>query len=294
MGIRIITDSTSDISQQDAARLGVLVLPLTVRFGESEYEDGVTIDAATFYEKLTAETELPKTSQVTPFSYQRAFEEALQAGDQVLCITASSGISGCYQSACLAAGEVKRKMENPDDFDSRIVVIDSKQATASEYILVQYAAMLREQGLDFPALAEEMKQSVRKVRLIALLDTLEYLRKGGRISGTAAAFGSLLSIKPFVTFENGVVETIGKMRGSKNTHSHLVQMLENYGGVDFTKPFVVGYAGKNDDFLRQQLEANADIFENHADSVPTMQVGPTIGTYTGPGTIVFGFFSKEN
>ena len=292
MGIKIITDSTSDISQQDAEQLGVLVLPLTVRFGETEYEDGVTIDTDTFYEKLTNESELPKTSQVTPFAYQRAFEESLKAGDQVLCITASSDISGCYQSACLAAEEVKRKMGSQDDFDRQIAVIDSRQATASEYILVQYAVMLREQGTDFCALAEEMRNAVKKVRLIALLDTLEYLRKGGRISGTAATFGNLLSIKPFVTFENGAVETIGKMRGSKNIHSHLVQLLECYGGIDFTKPFVVGYSGKEDDFLQQQLEANAEIFEDHADSVPTIRLGPTIGTYTGPGTIVFGFFTK--
>ena len=293
MGIKIIADSLSDIRQQEAKALDILILPLTVRFGESEYTDGITLDPQTFYEKLTSEKELPKTSQIAPFTYQQAFEEALQAGDQVLCITGSSGVSGCFQSARLAAEEVRRKAGDPEDFREQLVIIDSKQATASEYVLVQYAVSLRNEGMEFLPLVETVKAAAKKVRLIALLDTLEYLKKGGRISGTAAAVGSLLAIKPLVTFENGVVEIIGKARGYKNAHAHLLQMLSHYGGIDFSKPFVAGFAGTDDSLLRQHVADSPDIFGEDYGSVPVTRVGPTIGTYTGPGTVVFGFFTDE-
>lgn len=147
MEVRIITDSASDITQEQAAKWNICVLPLTIRFGDEEFSDGVTIDNDMFYNRLIETDIIPKTSQVTPFAYEQAFREAIDTGDEVVCITISSKLSGCWQSACIAADEIK---------SSRIHIIDTMTVCVAEMILVERAVQLRNKCFDAGKIASEL------------------------------------------------------------------------------------------------------------------------------------------
>ena len=198
MGVKIIVDSTADLIPQVRSR--VEVVPLTIRFGQEEYVDGVTIDSKTFYEKLIESDVLPTTSQASPFAFAEVFEKAVADGSQVVCITVSSKLSGTYQSACIAA----------EEFDGKVFVVDSQTIALGSAILTEYALSLADQGMDAQTIAWKLMRKREKVRLLAMLDTLEYLKKGGRISPAVALAGGLLNIKPVVCIENGEIRMMGK------------------------------------------------------------------------------------
>ena len=179
--ITIITDSASDISQNN--NKGVTVLPMTITFGEENYEDGVSLTPDSFYMKLIESSALPKTSQVSPYAFGQAYENALKSADYVIVITLSSKLSGTYQSACIAA----------DDYDGRVFVIDSENVTVGEQILIDYALSLIDKGIEVNTIVSQLNTIKKRIRLVALLDTLEYLKKGGRISSGAAFLGNVLS-----------------------------------------------------------------------------------------------------
>ena len=184
MAVRIATDSASDISQERAKELGITVLPLTVRFGEEEFLDGITLTGHDFYKKLIETDEIPKTSQVTPFEYSRLFKEAVEAGDEVILFSVSSGVSGSFQSANIAASE----------FEEGVYVIDTRQVCISEFIIVQRAVEMRDAGMGAEEIVEAITEELNKVHVIAVFDTLEYLKLGGRLS-SAAESGRLKSRK---------------------------------------------------------------------------------------------------
>ena len=207
MSIRIITDSASDISQEKAREWKISILPLTVRFGEEEYLDGVTLSPHVFYEKLVETDEIPKTSQIPPYIYRETFEKAVSEGNQVLCFCLSSGVSGSFRSACMAA----------QDYSGQVFVIDTQQFCVSQYIIVERAVQLREAGESAEKIAEIILREQKDAHVIAVFDTLEYLKLGGRISSAAAVFGNILRVKPVLTIEAGVVKLIGKARGSRNS-----------------------------------------------------------------------------
>lgn len=284
MGIRIITDSASDISQKRAAEWGITVLPLTVRFHEDEYQDGVTLTPHEFYQKLVETDEIPKTSQITPFVYEQEFKKAVEAGDEAVCFCLSSGVSGSYESACVAARQ----------FGDKVAVIDSRQFCVSEYIIVQRAVQLRDEGKSFSQLVEQIREELKDAHVIAVFDTLEYLKLGGRISAAAAAIGGVLSIKPVLTIEDGQVKILGKARGSRNSGNMLSQFVEKTGGIDFSRPVCLGYAGFDDTVLRKYVEDSAWLYEGHEDALQVAEVGATIGTYSGPGAIAVAFFAAKN
>ncbi len=282
MAVRIITDSASDISQAKAKEWGIEVLPLKVRFGEEEFLDGVTLSPQDFYKKLVETDEIPKTSQITPYDYAQAFKEAEDAGDDLICFTLSSGVSGSYQSACMAA----------EDFSDRIHVIDTKQFCISQLIIVQWAAQLRDQGLSAKEIVDRVSEDLKKAHVIAAFDTLEYLKLGGRISSAAAFAGNILMIKPVLTIEEGVVKILGKARGSKNKHNMLMEFVKKTGGIDFSKPVCLGYTGFTDEVLKKYVEDSKELYEGNEDSLQYAEVGATIGTYAGPGAIALAFFEK--
>ena len=223
MKTRIIVDSTTDLVQEYKER--VSVVPLTVNFGEEEYIDGVTIDYKTFYEKLIESDVLPTTSQANPDTFMKEFEKVKEAGESAVVITLSSKLSGTYQSAMIAA----------DDFEN-IYVVDGGSATIGNSILVEYAIKLLDEGMSAKEIAEKLEEAKGKIVIVALLDTLEYLKKGGRISKTVAFAGTVLNIKPVVSVIDGEIGMLGKARGSKMGNNLLVQEIEKAGGVDFTKP----------------------------------------------------------
>ena len=279
MKTRIIVDSTSDLMPEARAR--VSVVPLTVHFGDEEFIDGVTIDHKTFYEKLVETDVHPTTSQATPASFMAEYEKAAQAGESAVVITLSSKLSGTYQSAVIAAGDYEN-----------IYVVDSGSVAIGGGILVELALRLLDQGLEAPEIAAQLEAEKEKVRIVALLGTLEYLKKGGRISKTVAFAGAVLNIKPVVSVTDGEIQMLGKARGSKMGNNLLVQEIEKAGGVDFSKPVLLGYTGLSDAVLLKYIEDSRQLWEAGLDQVRYTSIGSVIGTHAGPGAIAVAFFKN--
>ncbi|MBR1669152.1 MAG: DegV family protein [Butyrivibrio sp.] len=282
MAVRILTDSASDISQERAKEWGIKVLPLKVRFGEEEYLDGVTLKGQEFYHKLVETDVVPKTSQISPYEYEEEFKAAQEAGDDLIYFCLSSGVSGSYQSACIAA----------QDYEENVQVVDTKQFCISEYIIVQRAVQMRDEGMGAKELVEKISEEMKKAHVISVFDTLEYLKLGGRLSSAAAFAGNLLMIKPVITIENGEVKVIGKARGSRNSHNMLMEFVNKTGGIDFTRPICLAYSGFNDDVLKKYVEDSKVLYEGNEDKLQYATVGATIGTYSGPGAIALAYFEK--
>ena len=279
--ITIITDSASDISQNN--NKGVTVLPMTITFGEENYEDGVSLTPDNFYMKLIESSALPKTSQVSPYAFGQAYENSLKSADYVIVITLSSKLSGTYQSACIAA----------DDYDGRVFVIDSENVTVGEQILVDYALSLIDKGIEVNTIVSQLNTMKKRIRLVALLDTLEYLKKGGRISSGAAFLGNVLSIKPVIAIVDGEVSFLGKARGSKQGNNFLIQQVDTYGGIDYSLPVLLGYTGCSTVLMDKYIKDSSSLWEGRIPVPDIIQVGATIGTHIGPGGIAAAFFSKE-
>lgn len=280
MAIRIIADSGCDITQEEARELGIEILPIKTIFGETEYRDGIDLTHEEFFEKLIESDIFPTTSQISPFEYEQKYEEIKKDGDQAIVITLSSKLSGCFQSANIAA----------EDYEGIVFPVDSLSVTAGERILIEYAVRLREQGLQIQEIIEKLEEKKYKIRLIALLDTLEYLKKGGRISAAAAMAGALLSIKPVVAIENGEVTVLGKARGSKAGNNMLREMVNKEGIIDFSMPFALVYSGLSDELLQKYKKDNRDLFEDAVGDIQGYSLGCAIGTHIGPGAIGTAFF----
>ena len=281
MPVKIIVDSTADLVAQSAAR--VTIVPLTIRFGDREFVDGVTIDSRKFYEMLVESDELPTTSQANPGVFAEAFEAAVAEGYDVVCITCSGKLSGTNQSAVIAASE----------YPGKVFVVDSKTIALGSAILTEYALELLDRGLPAEEIAWKLLQKRDKVRLIAMLDTLEYLKKGGRISKTVAFAGGLLNIKPVVCLRRGEIIMLGKARGSKQGNNLLVSEIERSGGVDFSRPILLGYTGLTDIYLRKYIEDSSRLWQGKTQQLATAIIGSVIGTHVGPGAIAAAFYRKE-
>lgn len=280
--VRIITDSASDLDIEVADNMGVTVVPMQISFGEEVYKDRYEISVEDFYKKLIETDEVPKTSQVNPFAFEEVFDEVEKNGDSAVVITMSSKLSGTYQSAIMASD---------GDYDN-VYVVDSLNAAIGEQCLILYAVRLRDKGYNAKEIAKELERVKDKVQLIALLDTLEYLKKGGRISSTAAFAGNLLSIKPVITVEDGLVKILGKARGSKNGNNMLKEFVRTCGGVDFDMPLLLGYTGLEKTMLDKYVQDSKELWEEGTSNFTVVRIGSTIGTHVGPGAIAVGFFPK--
>lgn len=283
MAIQIVIDSASDFDRQEAQQQGLCFLPLTIEWEGKVYRDQVDISSREFYEKLVETDALPTTAQLSPNDYSEAFARLTANGDTVVVIALSSKLSGTCQSAVIAA----------QDYPGQVLVVDSENVTMGEQLLIRYALRLREQGLDAPALVEELERAKRRIRVIAAVDTLEYLKRGGRVSSVTAFAGTLLGIKPVVAVINGEVEVIGKARGSKKANNMLTELIEQHGGVDFSMPYVLGFTGMSDALLQKYIADSAHLWQEHTDSLPVTAIGSVIGTHVGPGAVGVAFFSKE-
>ena len=279
MRTRIIVDSTADLMPEILNR--VHVVPLTVHFGEEELVDGVTIDKKTFYERLVESDVLPSTSQATPEAFMREFEKTKQSGEQAVVITVASKLSGTYQSAVLAAREYEH-----------IHIVDSSTVAIGSSILVELACKLLDEGMNAKEIAQNLEEEKKKIVIVALVDTLEYLKKGGRISKTVAMVGGVLNIKPVLSIIDGEINMLGKARGSKMGNNLLIQEIEKAGGVDFAKPVLLGYAGLSDTLLLKYIEDSKHIWEGNLDEVRYTVVGSVVGTHVGPGAVAVAFFKK--
>ncbi|MBQ7923973.1 MAG: DegV family protein [Clostridia bacterium] len=282
MATKIIIDSASDINIEEAEKLGVKLVSMEIRFGDEEYLDGVTLNATQFYEKLVESDELPKTSQVNPFSFEEAYEEVVEAGDEAVVITISSKLSGTYTSAQTAA----------EKYVGKVFVVDSMNACIGERLLCQYALRLAANGMGAEQMAAELERVKGKINVMAVLGTLEYLKKGGRISSAVAFAGELLSLKPVVAVVDGEVKLVGKAMGSKKGNNLLTRLVQEKGGIDFDMPYGVVYSGLSDAFMKKYVADSAALWENHTDEVPSYLIGSTIGTHIGPGAVGVAFFQK--
>ncbi len=279
MKTRIIVDSTADLVPETEQR--VHVVPLTVHFGQEEYIDGVTIDHKTFYEKLVESDVLPTTSQATPDAFIKEYEKAKKAGEEAVVITLASKFSGTYQSATIAA----------EDYEN-IYIVDSSSAAMGSGILVELAFRLLDEGKSAKEIAAILEEEKKKIVVVALVDTLEYLKKGGRISKAVAFAGGVLNIKPVLSVIDGEINMLGKARGSKMGNNLLVQEIDKAGGIDFSKPVLLGYSGISNSLLLKYIEDSRQIWEDNLDEVRYTTVGSVIGTHAGPGAVVVAFFKK--
>lgn len=279
MKTRIIIDSTIDMIP--ALKSQLPVVPLTVHFGDEEYIDGVTITHKEFYEKLVESDVLPSTSQATPANFSKEFEKVSAAGEGAVVLTLSAKLSGTYQSATIAAADYEN-----------IYVVDTGSVAIGSGILAELAMQLAESGMEPKELAERLEQEKKNIRLIAMVDTLEYLKKGGRVSKTVAFAGGILNIKPVLSVVDGEIIMLGKARGSKQGNNLLVTEIEKAGGVDFNKPVMLGYTGLSDALLQKYIEDSKELWSHNKTALNTTVIGSVIGTHAGPGAIAAAFFKK--
>lgn len=280
MSVRIVVDSACDLTKMQAEELGLDYISLKTIFGEEEYLDGTTLSHEEFYEKLIECGTIPTTSQIPPYEFERKFREIKEAGDIAVVITLSSLLSGTYQSAVIAL----------EGYEDCIYLVDSLNVSIGEQNLVKYAVRLRNQGMNAPEIAEELNKVKHNICVLAVFDTLEYLKQGGRISKSAAWAGTMLSIKPVISVVKGEVIVLGKARGSKNGNNLLMENVRVSGGIDFSMPYCLGYSGLDDSLLQKYIKDSAALWEGKTDKLPISTIGSTIGTHAGPGAIAVSFF----
>ena len=280
MGVRIILDSTANFSKDLKEKF--TIVPLTVNFGEESYADGVEIDNDTFYRKLVTSDVMPTTSQPTPAAFAQVFENIVNEGDEAVVITISSKLSGTYQSATIAA----------EDFGGKVFVVDGYTVAIGTGALGEYALKLAESGKSAAEIAQTLEKEKENIRVYAVVDTLEYLKKGGRVSATAAFAGGLLNFKPVIAIADGVVKSITKGRGNKQANSLMNAEVEKSGEIDFSRPFVIGYTGEDDALMQAYIADYADMWGGDASAIKTAQLGSVVGTHAGPGAVAVGYFVK--
>lgn len=280
MAVKLIIDAGSDLTVAQAKELDVTLIPMSVRFGSEEYLSGVDITNEEFYNRLATERELPTTSQPTPFAFEEVYQQVVDSGDEAVVLCVSSALSGTYQSACIAA----------DGLEDRIFVVDTRAVSVAEKILLDYAISLRNRGANAQAIAAELEKKKEDVCVFGAVETLEYLIKGGRLSKTAGAVGSVLGIRPVLHLVDGALEVAGKARGAKAAIAMTHQFISDIG-IDFTMPCGLGYTGNDPKVLTPFLEARNDSWSGQ--DIPVYNVGSTVGTHTGPGLFLVAFFKKS-
>lgn len=282
MSVKIICDSACDMTQAEASEKDVIILPLKTLIDGKEYRDGIDIDGAEFYRLLSTSKNLPTTSQIAPAEFMNAYNEAGKE-NEIVVISMSGKLSGTAQSAKIAAM----------DFDGQVYCVDSFNITAGERVLLEYALRLRDEGKSGKEIAEEIERVKDKVCIVARVDTLEYLQKGGRLGKFAAVAGTVLNVKPVLGNDNGEIKVLGKARGVKQSNNLLTETIQKKGGIDFSMPVMLAYSGLDRSLLDAYIECSRNIWEGNIDKLPTCIMGSTIGTHAGPGAVAVAFFVNK-
>ena len=284
MVTKILVDSASDIDLEEAKEYGVELIPMEISFGNETYEDGVTLYHDEFFEKLIETDVIPKTSRISAYRFEEKFAGMTEEDEEteIVCITLSSELSGTYDEAKRAAA----------NFGGKVYVVDSFTASLGERILLEYAVLLLKQGLSAREIVERLEEKKKDIRLIALMGTLKYLKKGGRISPLVAISGELLNVKPVIAVE-GSVKMLGKALGSKRGNNLLSESIAKAGGVDFSMPFTTAYSGFDSSVLDKYIADGSSRWKSGAENVTKHKIGITIGTHIGPGAIAVAFFMPE-
>lgn len=282
MAVRIVTDSTADIPLEQAHALGITVVPLTVFFGEEAYLDGVELDNASFYAKLENSNTLPRTSQPSPTAFQQAYMRLIDEGaDAIIAVLISAKLSGTFQSACTARDTL------PDDLRKiPIEMIDSESASLVMGMSIMKAAEEAQQGLELAEIKANLLDRLSRTRVFFVLATLEYLKRGGRISGTQALLGNMLSIKPILTFKNGAIVLLERPRTRGKAYARIAQMVGEFKNPE--EMVVVA----SDESVGQQLVQTLQPV--HPGDIPIYKLGAVVGTYAGPGTAGVAFITARS
>ncbi|MDF2820573.1 MAG: fatty acid-binding protein DegV [Clostridiales bacterium] len=281
MPVKVITDSAADLPIEIQEKYDVTVLRMKVIFGEEEFIDEVNLSKEEFYQKLKETVELPKSSQVTPIQFEEEFRRILAEGNEPLVITMSSSMSGTYQSAMIAKEIVD---------DERIQVIDSMQVTFVEGLVVFYAARMAASSCSMQEIVEQINSTKERYVLRGIVDTLTYLKKGGRLSPAKATIGSLLNIKPVIAITKGELEVPMKFRGMKKALTGIIEELKEKN-LDLSKQTMfIGHADapKEAEELRRLVE---EVFE--VGEIFMAPMGPLVGTHSGPGCVGFAFIDDR-
>lgn len=283
MAVKFIIDSAADVTPAECEKLGVTHLPLTVCFGDQAYADGVELSYEAFYQKLATDSNHPTTSQVSPAAFEEACARLTANGDEVVIITISSKLSGTCQSAIIGS----------EEFEGKVFVVDSLSATGGERLLLMLGLRLAEQGMTAAQIARKLDEEKSRIRVYATLDTLEYLKRGGRISAATAMVGGLLNFKPAISVEGGLVVSAGKARGNKGANTLLRQLVEGTRGIDRDMPMYLIYSGASDENLSRFMAENSDLWSGCPEPVSTGCVGCVIGAHVGPGAVGVLYFERQ-
>ena len=279
--IRILTDSASDILPAEAEQLGVTVIPLNVTLEDGTVlRDGVDMTPSAYYEILAGCRKLPTTSQPSPELFENFFLEAAAAGDEVIGIFLSHALSGTYQCAKLAAD-----MANVDN----VLFVDSGHVCLSEALLVRLAVQLRDSGKTAGQIAAILEHAKEHLHLVAAIDDLKYLRKGGRLPAAVAVAGGMLGIKPLITIQDGKVAMAGKARGLPGAYVALFKKVEEMGGINPAFPALAGYTVSPREVTPIQTYLRDNLQQ---EDLLVRQIGCVIGTHAGPGAFGIAFFDK--
>ena len=280
MAIRIITDSSSDFEPAVAKRRKVEIVSMPIQFGKATFLDGKTISGELFYKLLKEGKENPSTSQPTPTDFLKVFEAAKAAGDQVVAVLLSSALSGTIQSAMIAKGMC--------EYDE-IYIVDSLSATAGIQILVNYACKLRDSGLKAADIAAELEKVKGRIRIFAVIDTLEYLRRGGRISTLQAGLGSMTKLKPVIAVRDGAVAITGKAFGTAAAVKQLLKLIADHSVDDaFPSYFLYTDDKGREELLLPKLRELGTLPQR----LHYCCIGATIGTHIGPGALGLAYIEQ--
>lgn len=277
MAIKILTDSVADVPEQIAKELGIEVMPLTVNFEDGSYKDGIEITKDKFYDKLSKAQKLPTTSQITPGEFINVFQGFIKEGHEVISILMSSRLSGTYNSAVTA----KEHLDN-----ERITIIDSELVTFPQGLLVIEAARMASKGHSKSEIIDRVTYMKANMECKFIIDDIEYLKKGGRLTPSQALVGKLLNIKPILTMKDGRLIYENKVRGKKKAIKWVINWIakNNY----YLEEKTVGlFHSDSYEFLmdlRKELTLSLDIKE-----IIETKVGAVVGTHAGPGCIAIAF-----
>ena len=279
--IKILVDSASDIDLEEAKELGIELIPIEILIDGVTYLDGVNLSHVEFFKKLGECKDFPRTSQITEYRYHEKFAEMTKNGDSVIAICLSSKLSGTYTQAVNASKDFKN-----------VYVIDSLNACAGERLLTEYAIRLVNENKPVEEIVSLLNDKKKNIRVFALLGTLKYLKKGGRISSFTAFAGTMLNIKPLLAVIDGELKLVGKAIGTKKGIQFLNTLITETNGIDFDMPFVTAFSDFNTEALDKYLQNSEKIWEENTNTIPKKMLGSTIGTHIGPGTIAVSFFEK--
>jgi DegV family protein with EDD domain len=272
MAVRIVTDSTSDILPAQAEALGITIVPLTVFFGDEAYLDGVELDNAGFYRKLQASKALPRTSQPSPAKFQEVYTRLIHEGaDSILSVHLSSKLSGTYQAACTARDSL------PDDVKHiPIDIIDSQSISVGMARPILRAAREAREGLSLEEIKVHLLDELSRTRILAVLDTLEFVKRGGRIGRAEAFLGNMLSVKPIISLSEGAVVPVEQPRTRSKAYARVAQLVSEMGKLE-----AISLAEASEEVGQQLAQALKGVYPGE---IPSYKLGAVLGTHTGPGT----------